>query len=254
MNKLISVLVLLAGSATIVHCGPSSTSHVNCSNWRNIVDHYGSRIFMVGDRGFHIPKDLHEMDTITCPRLIEASDRIKDVLKTCLKPFPRTVAGMIVRGTRKVARLNCNDPKEKADVVNHLRCVLGGNKIDKFHDIMDRFTKKLHVIRHSVPTDKKIDVTCCEYLREKDALEAATMQFCPTPSVRYAMDLVDRMMREAIEFVCFQYQQDSSKCVPVFKANPVNVTTESKKESLSFLLPLLDVLTAVGTPPDESSV
>lgn len=250
-----SILLLVWTSAAGLVDSAPSPSHINCSNWRHTVDHYGARVFLVGDRGFHIPRNLQEMDNITCPRLVEANDKIKDVLKTCLKPFPRTVAGMIVRSTRKVTKMSCTDGKEKAAVVSHLSCLLGGNKIDKYHDIMDTFIKKLAVIKRKVPTEKQIDVVCCEYLVGKDDLEAVTKQFCPPASVTYAMNLLDRMMKEAMDFVCFQYQQDARKCLPVHTSHPLNVTAEGgRKESLSVLLPLLDVLTAVGTLPDESSV
>jgi hypothetical protein len=223
---------------------------INCTNWRNIVDVHGARIFMLGDRGFHVPRTVSEMETVTCPRLIEAGDKIKGVLKSCLKPFPKTVAGMILRGTRKVTRENCSNATVKAEIVRHLRCVRDDNRIDQFHDVMDKMAKQLYMIKTKVPVEKMIDVSCCAYIARKADLEANLKKFCPPASTTYALDMVDRMMREAMDFVCGQYQQDAGKCAIIEKKYPFN-EKENRKDTLSVLIPMLDVMTEIGTQPDE---
>lgn len=252
MIHLISALVILPALATLTFTAAAPPPRsINCTDWRNIVDVYGARIFMLGDRGFHVPKNLIDMENKTCPRMIEAGDRIKGVLKTCLKPFPKTVAGMILRGTRKVTRENCNSSEEKAAIVRHLSCIKDGNKIDKLHEVMDKMNKQLCLIKRTVPVDKMIDACCCAYIARTNELESVTRSFCPPSSVNYAMKLVDRMFKEANDFICSQYQQDTRKCIAIEKAYPLNVTKDTRKENVSVLIPMLDVLTEIGTHPDD---
>ena len=247
-----SILLLIPGfTVPAVVSGGRSSSTVNCTDWRTTVDLYGARLFMIGDRVFQFPKTMQQLEETVCPRLTEAGEQLKDVMKACLKPFPKTVAGMITRGARKVNRADCNVQKEKEAFVQKLACMQPRAHIDELHEVVDKFTVKLSVIKRSVPDDKKIDVTCCEYLKTKRAIEESVQSHCPAESVSFTMGLVDGMLQEAVDFLCSQYLRDGSKCLPLLAAHPATVRPEDKKEGLSFMLPLIDVLTAAaGSSPD----
>ena len=253
------LLLVAAGPATVFairSVSESSSGSSNCSDWRHTIDVYGTRVFMLGDRAFEFPQNVQQLETLTCPRLLQATERVKHVIRSCLKPFAKTVAGMIVRGARKVNRGNCNEASSKAAIVSQLKCMQDKSRVGKLHDVVDVFTRWLHVIRRTVPDDEKIDVTCCRYLDTKRQLEAVFKQLCAPSSVSFSMNMVDEMLREAVDFMCSQHQKHASKCQAVLQAHPVSLSQGSsgRKPSLSFLLPLIDVLTAAAgdsAPEDE---
>lgn len=53
-------------------------------------------------------------------------------------------------------------------------------------------------------------------------------------------------MREALDVACSTYQHDGSKCKAVMKGNPLSVSISSPKDNIAFLVPLINVLSAVG--------
>lgn len=220
---------------------------VNCSDWESVVNKYGARVFMMGDRSLRIPASVQELEATTCPRLYEASDRLKDVIRSCFKPFTRTMAGLLVRGTRASIKKRCSDPAERAVVVQHLSCVQHQQDLDQFHDVVDSFTRKLVYIRDHVKDSQKLDLTCCHYMDVRRGIVAVARKFCPAPAVQYTATMMDDMMREAIELACSSYQRDSDKCLLLMKQTPIRLKArDAKHREGTFLLPLISVLSSVA--------
>ena len=226
---------------SFVDCREPSTA-INCTNWEETISVYGVRVFMLGDRSFVIPRNLTEIDTVTCPRLLGASDSLKSVVRSCLQPFPKTIAGLAIRGSRKTIKAKCNDMAEKQFIIKHLSCLRPSNRIDQLHDIIDLYNRKLVYIRDSIPVNKKLDLLCCHYFVGRKAIIDTSRRFCPQAAVDYAVSIVDDMFKEALDIACAGYQQNESKC----NGTELPVTMTSKKETDAFLLPLIQVLTAIG--------
>lgn len=239
MKSVICCFLLLSAASSVVH-----SVSPNCTDWRTLVDDYGVRIFMLGDREYTVPISVEDTENRMCPRLTEASEKVKGVLKSCLKPFPKTVAGMITRGARKENRMTCSDPEKKSAFVTQLRCIRG-SKIVPFHDAVDKYIKKLSEIGRRTPDNKKIDVVCCEYQILRKEIEDKAKRVCTPASVTFLMRMVDGMLREALDFLCYRYQNDNNLCKPIIQEFGVSVPT-GEQENKSFLLPLIDVLTAAG--------
>lgn len=243
--SLLQVTFLSLISVSVIYCR-SPASSTNCTNWEDSINLYGAQVFLLGDRSFVIPRTISEMESVTCPRLLDAGDKLKDIVKSCLRPFPKTIAGLLIRGSRRVMRAKCNDQKEKEFIIRHLSCIRPLNRIDQLHDVIDMYNRKLIYIRDTVPVASKLDLTCCHYFAAKKEMIAVARKFCPQIAVDYAIGIVDDMMKESLEVSCGPYLSDESKCAPVITKTPVPVTMNSKKETDAFLLPLINVLTAVG--------
>ena len=245
-----TAIVFIFFTMSCINCKPaissSTKSGFNCSNWEETVNVYGTRVFMLGDRELQLPKSVHEMEFITCPRLMEASDKLKDVIKYCFKPFERTIAGMLIRGTRKTIKSKCTVLQERQFIVKHLSCIREQSRFDLFHDVIDMYNRKLMFIRDNVADSAKLDLTCCHYIEARKEIASTAKQFCPPIAVAYALDMVDDMMREALDVACSTYQHDASKCKPVMRGTPLSVSVASPKENIAFLVPLIKVLAAVG--------
>lgn len=247
MFKITIVFTIMWMAVTSVTCKPASgKSGFNCSNWEETINVYGTRVFIIGDRDLQLPRSVTEMELTTCPRLLEASDKLKDVIKYCFKPFERTIAGMLIRGTRKTIKSKCTVPQEREFIVKHLSCIRDQSRFDLFHDVIDMYNRKLIYIRDNVPDGNKLDLTCCHYMEARKEIASTAKKFCPPVAVQYALDMVDDMMREALDVACSTYQHDASKCKPVMKGNPLSVSMRSPKENIAFLVPLIKVLAAVG--------
>lgn len=242
----ILILVSISHTSDAKPVQPSK-SGFNCSNWEKTINVYGTRVFMIGDRDLQLPTSVNEMETITCPRLMDASDKLKDVIKYCFKPFERTIAGMLIRGTRKTIKSKCTDDQEKQFIVKHLSCIREQSRFDLFHDILDMYNRKLIFIRDNIADGDKLDLTCCHYMEARKEIQSTAKKFCPAVAVTYALNMVDDMMREALDVACSTYQNDASKCKPVMRGNPLTgVSSRSPKENPAFLVPLIKVLAAVG--------
>lgn len=162
---------------------------------------YGTRVFMLGDRELKLPRSVNEMEMITCPRLMDASDKLKNVIKYCFKPFERTIAGMLIRGTRKTIKSKCNVLQEREFIVQHLSCIRDQSKFDLFHDVIDMYNRKLMFIRDNVPDNMKLDLTCCHYMEARKEIASTAKKFCPPIAVTYALDMVSYCM-ELSEISC----------------------------------------------------
>lgn len=241
-----SIILTLACIASLDAKPVNSKSGFNCSNWEKTINIYGTRVFMIGDRDLQLPQTVSEMESVTCPRLMEASDKLKDVIKYCFKPFERTIAGMLIRGTRKTIKSKCTDDQEKQFIVKHLSCIREQSRFDLFHDILDMYNRKLIFIRDNIPDGDKLDLTCCHYMEARKEIQSTAKKFCPPVAVSYALNMVDDMMREALDVACSAYQHDASKCKPIMRGNPLQVSMRSPKENPAFLVPLIKVLAAVG--------
>lgn len=202
-----------------------------------------------GDRSLVLPKTVQELETDLCPLLLEASDKIKSGIRNCLDPFPKTVAGLVVRGTRKVIRKQCSDEQQKKDIVRHLVCLQDKSRLDQMHDVVDMFNRKLVIIgSDAVPINKRLDVLCCsEPVLIKDLLKVFQQwPDCKPEGIAWALKLVNDMLKDALDLACSTYQSSPDKCTAVLESTPLNVTIQSPKNNDAFFVPLIHVLSTIS--------
>lgn len=203
-----------------------------------------------GDRDLILPRTLEQMETELCPRLLEAGDKLKTVVRKCLDPFPKTVAGMLLRGNRNVIKTNCrNSESEKNAVIENFVCIRNQSRLDQLHDVVDLFNRKLVFIgSDDSATSRRLDLTCChaqvlmKELREK--LEE--WDDCKEEGTTWIMNFIDEMLRDALDLACSTYQNDPNKCKPVLEETPLNITMQSAKNNDAFFVPLIRVLSAIS--------
>lgn len=240
---LFSVLLTTVSSLTTTTPKPN----VNCSTWRSQVNEYGPRVFMVGDRSFVVPNSVDEIQDVTCPRIKEAGERLRDIFKSCLRPFPRTLAALVIRRARRTMRTKCNDRKEKALIMHHLSCLRPADKIGLFHDVIDEYSRQLVHIQGNVAPKNMLDVACCMYIDGRKHTREIARRFCDAEAVTYAVKLIDDLMQEAMDLACSTYIRNNDKCIAVKARDPLPSSFDPAFQPKdSFLLNLIDLLTMIG--------
>lgn len=75
------------------------------------------------------PKTPEDVQQLGCKRSSEAIEKTRKITVTCLKPFPRQVLGLLVRGIRMQNKRLCT-PQGALDTVKHFGCVEQVSKYD----------------------------------------------------------------------------------------------------------------------------
>ena len=187
------------------------------------------------------------METELCPRLLDASDQMKTGIRKCLDPFPKTVAGLLVRGTRRVIKDKCTNEAERTRIVKYLGCVREQSNLDQLHDLVDLLNRKLvYMGTDAVPVSKRLDLLCCHVLQDKENIRPIAEKICSPEATNYALAMVDDMLKDALDVACGAYISEPEKCKPILQATPLNVTMQSPKPSDAFFVPLVNVLSTIS--------
>lgn len=202
---------------------------------------------MLSDRSFAVPRNMREIETVTCPRLKDAADNLKDVFKSCLRPFPKTIAGLAIRGARMTMKEKCASLKDKEFIIRHLACVQDQTRLDLLHDVLDDYGNKLLYMQNSIPPERMLGSCCCVYGEARKDIRDIASKYCALDGVAYAEKLIDDMLQDALDLACSAYLDEPQKCIQIKDQDPIpqsfNSTTRSKN---SFLLTLIDLLTLVA--------
>lgn len=242
-SQIFSCLVLVILLSVGGDAAPSSSAE--CANWESDLDRDGATLFLLGDRSLKIPATMEELNTGLCPSLMNAGNGLRNIVKKCLSAFPKTVAGLAIRGTRLTIKNRCTTESEKVRIIRYLRSIRSQENLDRLHDVADTFHREMQVM-NSMVSDNKLSILCCSYVQMREDMESVASQFFDAEGLTYFLNLVDEMLREALDLACSQYNADHSKCIPVRAENPLNVTMDSKLEEKSFFLPLVRVLTSLS--------
>ena len=65
----------------------------------------------------------------------------------------------------------------------------------------------------------------------------------------YLIATLDSFLEDVLDLVCHGYGEASPKCAKMIKETPIIVDAKTKKQSLSVLLPLVDIVTSMGAAP-----
>lgn len=228
----------------------SGIARGNCSDWETPMDEYASRAFIFSDRSFIVPRDINEMTRVTCPKMLHAITRLNEVIKSCLKSFPETIAGFFSHGAREVIRRSCSSSQEKSKYVQSMSCIRDPTRMTQLYDAVSVYTKKLVSVQETVPSSKKFDVTYCSYMNLRNTVRRISKVNCSKEATEYILDTMDGSMRDgmrAFDMISLTYQKDPSKCDPILATYPLNVAANLNQKETSFLIPLIHVLNAVGS-------
>lgn len=230
----------------------------NCRNWRNQIDLFASKLLMVGDRSLIIPKDVNEVSTIFCPKIRQNIEQVKEIARSCLKPFPKQLVGVILFAIKKVNRDICSSTKEKEFIASSLECVQDVNRMESVHELMDDFVRFSHFVHRNISdVNKKIPFICCQYLKFLHKLEKRLTPWCKREAIDYVVNMIQKMMVDATDIICPTYTRPGSysdpngRCYQFLQNHPVNINSSSRLETLSVLPPLVDIFSEMGSLPEE---
>ena len=249
MAKLIVSLILIE---FISHGSSDSTRPTSdvCKNWRPILDKAGKVCFIAGNRQQIIPESMAQVDTF-CIELLHNSNIIRNISRSCLKPFPKQVISTFTHGIRKTNKRICSSVSEKNRILEYGKCLVPPAAQGLLHDMGDQFTRLIENIR-DVQTDlnKKIPLVCCSYQDFKRKIRNIFPKYCSIEAIEYTINLVDSMVEDALDLVCHQHMSvDAPKCIALAKSTPINVPESYVKQSEGFFLPLTDVFVEAGEAP-----
>ena len=242
--------LILFAMISIIYCrhgsrsGPSSTSP--CHEWQASMDRNGAIVFLFDDESFQIPSSSLEMQTATCPRLSLAEQRLKATIKSCLKPFPQTIAGFLTHGARQVRKLMCDSAEAQADFVHHMQCMRQEDRISKLRAIMNDYASKLMIVHESIPMEEKFKLAYCSSIQVKSQIAAASRPYCSPDAVRYLVNAMDGVYKEARKLAhsLLGYKARSyKKCHKLITDSRLLLRTRAfRRKTKSSFLPLFLVL------------
>ena len=109
---------------------------------------------------YDIPRNQQQMDTF-CHKIKATVDCVHDY-RSCLKLFPKTFFGIIMRDVRKTAKRICSSQDEKSLAVEHLRCFDSKEKLNLFRSVVSGWTNVLNYV-NTIPPNNIIPNLCCAY-------------------------------------------------------------------------------------------
>ena len=194
MNLLWILFISLLGSSSSL-----AARNISCRNWRSRMDRQASKLFMIGDRSLVVPTTVDQVSQEFCPRILDSIESIKAIARSCLKPFPKQLVGIMLQAIRKVNKEICSSKEEKETVIKHLSCVKDSNRLEQVHVLMDHFIMFTHSVQRNVTDQtKKIPFICCQYMNLLNDLESKISNWCDRDSIDYVLNMIRRMMTTVI--------------------------------------------------------
>jgi len=220
------------------------------------MDRQASKLFLIGDRSLVVPTTVDQVSQEFCPRILDSIESIKAIARSCLKPFPKQLVGIMLQAIRKVNKEICSSKEEKETVIKHLSCVKDSNRLEQVHVLMDDFIMFAHSVQRNVTDQtKKIPFICCQYMNLLNDLESKISNWCDRDSIDYVLNMIRRMMSDATDIVCPQFvkqgsEKEGGKCHRFWKDN--HLVVSNTKLTLSMLPPLVDIFTEMGSLEDSN--
>lgn len=240
----IHILVIVTLVTVISSC--QALEEPNCENWRDDIDKASSILFVAGDRDLIPAKNLIELEDRYCKRHTDAIEKVRNITKTCLRPFPQQVIGLLTFGSRKEVRKTCKHETEKQRLLDSVRCFIPKENMEILHDSFDDLIVRVETIRDSnIAINSKMSHTCCAYNSYIRHLRNLFRDKCSITSLDYILDMTDKKVKEAFDFTCLGYSiNEMDKCNELNKREPIYVDPSAKPKSKSIILPLVDIYTA----------
>ena len=171
MNQVVLISILATIFLPLINCGPlairSQPKSFNCSSWKNQFDEATSKAFLVSNRNFTFPTTIAEVDKL-CSDVFVQVERVQEIARSCLKPFPKQIVGIFIRGVKKQFKKVCNNRKEKEKVFKYADCLRPEQVLTKIFNISDEFTKVYEYINTNSSVEKRIPLACCYYQDYKE--------------------------------------------------------------------------------------
>lgn len=116
-----------------------------------------------GDRSNSKPLTATEVSTELCPKLRKSSNIVKFYTKSCFKPFPRQIIGLLVRGNQRVLKKMCDSNEERQLFATHSQCLKNYDP-ENVHKCMDKYIISVESVRDNVhDLDLKLPYSCCSF-------------------------------------------------------------------------------------------
>ena len=246
MTQAINVIGLLVFASCLMRM---QAAQVDCDNWRSTMDKAGSVVFIAGDREYPPPVTMEQLDQRFCQRHLDAMDVIKNVTRSCLKPFPQQVFGLLTRGSNREVKAVCKNEESRALLLGAFKCFAVGNNWDDFHDSMDDLLIRLETIyRHIENPSLKMAHACCEYHNNIRSVRAKFLPRCSLEKVDFVTNLIKRKLKDPVDLVCAGYYEDDREaCRALKRDHPYpRVDASAKPVAKSAIVPLADIFTAAG--------
>lgn len=120
------------------------------------------RMSFLGDHSFRIPANVNAMQSF-CADLRDSIQCIQSYVKDCVQGFTRQIVGGIMKRGKQQYSSICSSDSNKKNFLNKMSC-LNGNKIGKFHSVMDASVARFeHIDSDQVKPDDKLLALCCSY-------------------------------------------------------------------------------------------
>lgn len=154
-----------------------------------------------------MPTSEKELD-IYCGKTKAMLDCLKEY-RICLKPFPKTLFGVVVRDARIVLKNVCS-PANKKETLGHFKCFQKEN-LERYHHMMHGYTNVVvHLTRPNVHVEALIGSACCAFqVLAKDSKEMVGKLCNPLTGMQtgeFVVNLVRSFMNSALDISCGKHK------------------------------------------------
>lgn len=184
-------LALLQLALYIYHVNTSTIKYyrevnatVNCNDLGQM-DRAALAMTSYGDRSNSQPLTPEQVYEELCPKLNKSSRIIKAYAKTCFKPFPRQIIGLLVKGNLRELRKLCSSEEERYLFSKHSQCLQDFDP-ENVHKCMDNYIIDVESIRDNVhDLDLKLPYSCCIFWDFKQVITFFSIHLFPRTSQNF---------------------------------------------------------------------
>lgn len=246
MTRAINVISLFILACSVWQL---QAADIDCDDWRRIMDKAGSVVFIAGDREYPPPVTMEQLDSRFCQRHLDAMDVIKNVTRSCLKPFPQQVFGLLTRGSNREVKSVCKNEESRALLLSAFKCLGESTNWADLHDSMDDLLVRLETIHRHIP-DPSLQMAhaCCEYHNNIRSVKAKFVPRCSLELIDSIVNVIKRKLKDPVDLVCAGYYEDDREaCRTLKREHPYpRIAATSKPVAKSAIVPLADIYTAAG--------
>ncbi|XP_054160026.1 uncharacterized protein LOC128958235 [Oppia nitens] len=129
-----------------------------------------------------------------------------DYADTCLNGLAQSVTRIIVKNFDSHMHKRCNQPKDRADFIDNVKCFLPKEKMKPLYVCYDKYIKSMDIAVHMPKTDAFMPLVCCGFHLFKQCVLTETKKICSDAHAEYWDDVYDEISAEAITYACNQFE------------------------------------------------
>ncbi|CAG2118907.1 unnamed protein product [Medioppia subpectinata] len=137
-----------------------------------------------------------------CSKMMTGIKCVKDYSDTCLTGFAKQMTGMVSDSLSKHLDTQCNQPKERAEFIENMKCFEPKEKMTPLHVCTDKHTKAMELVSLMNKGDPHMQFMCCAYQLFRRCITKEVTQICSVGHSQFWDEMFDEVASEAVTMAC----------------------------------------------------